>query len=35
MDSDVVRQISISKPKPARPAPMIDTRTPSGRALPY
>lgn len=30
-----MRQIRIVKPKPARPAPEIDTRTPLGRVLPY
>jgi hypothetical protein len=30
-----MRQILIIKPKPARPTPEIDTRTPSGRVLPY
>jgi hypothetical protein len=29
------RQIRITKPKPARPTPPLDTRTPSGRVLPY
>ena len=30
-------QIRIAKPKPARPStpPPLDTRTPSGRVLPY
>jgi len=31
----VVKQIRIVKPKPVRPAPSVDTRTPSGRPLPY
>ena len=30
-----MRQILIIGPKPAKPAPEIDTRTPSGRVLPY
>jgi hypothetical protein len=30
-----MRQVLIVKPKRARPAPEIDTRTPSGRVLPY
>ena len=31
-----MKQIRIVKPKPARPASLpIDTRTPSGRVLPY
>lgn len=30
-----MRQILIIKPKPGKPAPEIDTRTPSGRVLPY
>jgi hypothetical protein len=30
-----MRQIRITKPRPARPAPEPDTRTPSGRLLPY
>jgi hypothetical protein len=30
-----MKQILIVKPRPARPRPEIDTRTPSGRVLPY
>jgi hypothetical protein len=30
-----MKQIRIVRPKPARPTPEIDTRTPSGRLLPY
>jgi len=30
-----MKQIRIIKPKPARPAPVVDTRTPAGRLLPY
>ena len=30
-----MRQILIIKPKPARPVPEIDPRTPLGRVLPY
>jgi hypothetical protein len=28
-------QILIQRPRPKRPAPVVDTRTPSGRELPY
>jgi len=30
-----MRQIRIAKPKRPHPRPEIDTRTPSGRLLPY
>jgi hypothetical protein len=30
-----MRQILIVKPRPAKPRPEVDTRTPSGRVLPY
>jgi hypothetical protein len=30
-----MKQIRIIKPKPPRPALSVDTRTPSGRRLPY
>jgi hypothetical protein len=29
------KQILIQRPRPKRVAPVIDTRTPSGRVLPY
>jgi len=29
------KQILIQRPRGKRPAPVVDTRTPSGRVLPY
>jgi hypothetical protein len=29
------RLILVSRPRPAPPRPQVDTRTPSGRVLPY
>jgi hypothetical protein len=34
-EAETVRQVQIVKRSPRRPLPTIDTRTPSGRSLPF